>query len=102
MNQPQLLKVEGWSNPRYSRVQDDRILFEVMWLGCACQTCISRLDAIKNRMESADVKSWQEVQVEIPQRFPFPSIALVVEPKEMPVRIDDYLGDLLGLRISAC
>lgn len=101
MEQIQRLKVQGWSNPRFGRIQNDRILFEVMWLGCACGTCRSRLNAVCNRMKTADVKSWQTLKVGIPQRFPIPSVVLEIEPKEMPAQIDVYLSELLGLRISA-
>ena len=101
MEQVQQLRVQGWSNPRFGRIQNDRILFEVMWLGCACDTCRSRLNAIRNRMETADVKSWRTLEVGIPQRFPIPSVVLEIEPKEMPAQIDVYLSELLGLRISA-
>ncbi len=101
MERTELLKVEGWSNPRFGQIQGNLILFEVMWLGCSCATCFGRLRAVKNRMETADVKSWRTVELEIPERGFVPSVILEVEPKEIPTRIDNYLSDLLGLQISA-
>ena len=101
MERTQLLKVEGWSNPRYAQIRGNLILFEVMSLGCSCGTCFGRLDAVKNRMKTADVRSWRTVELEIPERGFVPSVILAVEPKEMPARIDPYRGDLLGLQISA-
>ncbi|HEY4495483.1 MAG TPA: hypothetical protein VJC01_03495 [Candidatus Paceibacterota bacterium] len=93
------LKVDGWSNSRFGRIESDLIVFEVMWLGCACPTCFARLDAVKNRMKGSEVK-WQARNVLIPERGGMPSTILMVEPKEMPERVDSYLSDLLGLQIS--
>lgn len=101
MERTQLLQVEGWSNSRYAQIQGNLILFEVMSLGCGCGTCLRRLDAVKDRMKTADVRSWRTVELEIPERGFVPSVILAVEPKEMPAQMDNYLSDLLGLQISA-
>ena len=93
------LKVDGWSNTRFGRIESNLIAFEVMWLGCACPTCFARLDAVMNRMKESDVK-WQVREVPIPEREGIPSTILMVEPKEMPERVDSYLSDLLGLQIK--
>ncbi|KKT17230.1 MAG: hypothetical protein UV98_C0014G0003 [Parcubacteria group bacterium GW2011_GWB1_43_6] len=93
------LKVDGWSNIRFGHVEGNFIVFEVMWLGCACPTCFARLDAVKNRMRGSEVK-WQVLDIMIPERVVMPSVTLMVEPKEMPERVDSYLSDLLGLQIS--
>lgn len=92
------LKVDGWSNPRFGRVESNLIAFEVMWLGCACPTCFARLDAVMNRMEGSEVK-WQVRDISFLERGGMPSATLMVEPKEMPERVDNYLSDLLGLQI---
>src|SRR3989344_1559706 len=93
------LKVDGWSNARFGHVEGNLIVFEVMWLGCACSTCFARLNAVMNRMKDSDVK-WQVRNVPIPEREGTTSTILMVEPKEMPEREDNYLSDLLGLQIS--
>ncbi|KKT79092.1 MAG: hypothetical protein UW74_C0004G0004 [Candidatus Giovannonibacteria bacterium GW2011_GWC2_44_8] len=93
------LKVDGWSNSRFGRIEGNLISFEVMWLGCACSTCFARLDAVENRMKGSEVK-WQVRDIMIPERVVMPSATLMVEPKEMPERVDSYLSDLLGLQIS--
>src|SRR3989344_3205357 len=100
MEQALRLRVDGWSNLRFGKVQGNLIMFEVMSLGCACQTCFNRLDVVRNRMKTADVKSWLTAPTEIPERNFERSIVLAVEPREMPTHVDRYLSDLLGLRIS--
>lgn len=94
-----LLKVDGWSNPRFGFNVDNSIGFEVMWQACACSTCYRRLDAVQTRMKASDLK-WQVRNLPIPGRGGVPSAVLLVEPKEMPEKVDNYLSDLLGLRIQ--
>ncbi len=91
-------RVEGWSNARCGRVEGNLISFEVMYWGCACSTCLARLHAVRNRMSESDVK-WQVQDIFIPERGGMPSAVLMVEPKEMPEKVDAYLGALLGLQI---
>ena len=93
------LKVDGWSNSRFGRIESNLISVEVMWLGCACSTCFARLDAVKNRMRGSEVK-WQVREIPMPERAGIPSATLVGEPKEMPEWVESYLSDLLGLQIS--
>jgi len=93
------LRVDGWSNPRFVRVEGNLILFEVMWYGCACSTCLARLAAVMNRMSASDVK-WTVMDIHIPERGGEPSAVLVVEPTEMPEKVDAFLSNLLGLQIS--
>lgn len=92
------LRVDGWSNIRFGRVESNLIAFEVMCWSCACPTCLARLNAVENRMEDSNVK-WQMQDVLFPERDGMPSAILMVEPKEMPERVDNYLSDLLGLQI---
>ena len=94
------LKVDGWSNIRFGRVESNLIAFEVMWLGCACPACFARLNAVMNRMKDSEVK-WQVRNVSIPEseRGETASAILMVEPMEMPEQVDSYLSDLLGLQI---
>jgi hypothetical protein len=93
------LAVDDWSNPRFARIEDNFIAFEVMGLGCACSTCLARLDMVKNCMETSDVK-WFMCDVQIPERGETGlSTILVVEPSEMPEKVDSFLGNLLGLQI---
>lgn len=92
------LKVDGWSNTRFGRVESNLIAFEVMSLGCACPTCFARLNAVMNRMKDSDVK-WQVRNASIPEREGAASAILTVELKEMPEQVDIYLSDLLGLQI---
>lgn len=94
-----LLKVDGWSNPRFGFIAGNGIGFEAMWHGCACPTCYGRLNAVMNRMKDSDLK-WQVQNISFPEREGVPSAVLLVEPKEMPEQIDNYLSDLLGLRIK--
>lgn len=93
------LRVDGWSNPRFGRVEGNLVMFEAMWMGCACHSCFSRLNAVMNRMESTGVK-WQMQSTCIPERGEGASVVLVVEPEAMPEKVDAFLSDLLGLRIS--
>lgn len=93
------LKVDGWSNVRFGRIDANALAFEVMSLGCACPTCFDRLNAVMNRMKESELK-WQMLNFPIPERGNgIPSTILVVEPKEMPSQVDSYLSDLLGLQI---
>jgi hypothetical protein len=98
-NRTVLLRVDGWSNTRFGRVEGNLVVFEVMWWGCACSTCLGRLAAVKSRMESAEIR-WAVQDVVIPERGTAPSVVLVVEPEEMPEKADAFLSDLLGLQIS--
>ncbi|MDP2734884.1 MAG: hypothetical protein Q8P12_01615 [bacterium] len=93
------LRVDGWSNPRFGRVEDNLIAFEVVWLGCACATCFGRLTAVENRMSESKVE-WTVQEAFIPARGGAPSLILVVKPERMPEEVDTYLSDLLGLEIS--
>ena len=94
------LKVDGWSNTRFGRIEEGLVAFEVMWWGCACPTCLARLDAVMNRLKDSDVK-WKVRNLPVPEREGGkPSAILMVEPTEMPERVDSYFSDLLGLRIS--
>lgn len=93
------LRVDGWSNPRFGRVESNLVAFEVMWLGCACTTCFGRLAAVENRMSDSKVE-WVMAQAPIPERGMVPSLILVVKPERMPEEVDTYLSDLLGLEIS--
>lgn len=96
-------QVAGWSNTRFGRVGSGLIAFEVMWWCCACRTCLARLSTVLNRLQESEVR-WTMVCFPIPERLEGgqegPSAVLVVEPKEMPERVDAYLSDLLGLQIS--
>jgi len=93
------LKVDGWSNVRFGRIDGNVIAFEVMSLGCACPTCFARLDTVINRMKDSELK-WQVQEFPIPERGNgIPSSVLMVEPKEMPTQVDSYLSDLLQLQI---
>src|SRR3989344_3946869 len=94
------LKVAGWSNPRFGRIENGRIMFEVMSWECACPTCFTRLETVKNRMKSNDVLLWQIDDITLPERRGAISAVLVVEPKEMPKRLDTFLSELLKLQIS--
>ena len=94
------LRVDGWSNTRFGRVEGNLVMFEVMWLGCACSACFGRLNAAMNRMETSEVK-WAVQGAMLPEREGgAPSVILVVEPREMPEKVDAFLSDLLGLQIS--
>lgn len=93
------LRVDGWSNPRFGRVEGNLVMFEVMWYGCACSTCLARLEAVMNRLTGSDVK-WTVQDVFIPERGGVPSAVLVVEPTEVPKKVDTFLSGLLGLQIS--
>lgn len=93
------LKVDGWSNMRFGRIESNLIAFEVMSLGCACPTCFARLNAVMNRMRESEV-NWQVRNAPIPEREGTTSTILMVEPKEMPEQVDSYLSDLLGLQIK--
>ena len=93
------LAVDGWRNTRFGRIEGNLIAFEVMLLACGCPTCFGRLYAVLNRMKKTDVK-WETTVTRIPERDnQGDSIVLLVEPKEMPEKIGDYLSALLGLRI---
>ena len=93
------LAVDGWSNVRFSRIEGNLIVFEVMLLACGCPTCFGRLDAVRSCMKETDVK-WNTAVVRIPERGDQgDSIVLLVRPREMPEKIGDYLSNLLGLRI---
>ena len=93
------LRVDGWSNVRFGRIEGNRIAFEVMLLACGCPTCFGRLDTVRNRMKNVDV-AWVIAVIQIPERGDRgDSTVLWVEPKEMPEKIGDYLSALLGLRI---
>lgn len=91
------LRVDDWSHPRFAQVQGDKVLFEVMWHGCACPTCFARLSMVLGRMEESDVK-WSMVNTQVPRREGLSSV-LVVEPEVMPERLDTFLGELTGLQI---
>lgn len=93
------LRVDGWSNARYGHVEGNLIGFEVMSLACGCPTCFARLDAVIDRMQNADAV-WRIAEMAIPERGMAPSVVLLVEPKEMPERVDTFLSGLLGLQIS--
>lgn len=93
------VRVDGWSSARFARVEGNLVMFEVMSLGCACSTCFARLDTVGNRMQSAEV-AWDIAVIAIPERGGEPSVVLVVEPTEMPEKVDAFLSDLLGLQIS--
>src|SRR3989344_2467728 len=93
------LRVNGWSNLRFGRVEGNLVMFEVMWLGCACATCVARLDAVMNRMSESDI-NWTVQDIILPGRKGVPSAVLVVEPKEMPEKVDAFLSELLGLQVS--
>jgi hypothetical protein len=93
------LEVEGWSNVRYGLVESNLVLFEVMSLGCACDTCLARLEMVKNRLEDSDV-TWRMYEAMIPERGFVPSIVLEVETKETPKKLDSFLSNLLSLQIS--
>lgn len=93
------LRVDGWSNARFGRVEGNLIGFEVMSLACACPTCFKRLTTVMNRMQSADV-TWHTQVLPIPERGMEPSFVLMVEPKEIPEKVDAFLSGLLGLQIS--
>ena len=94
------LRVDGWSNARFGRVEGNLVMFEVMWWGCACATCLGRLSAVKNRMESSGAK-WTVQDAILPERkTDVPSAILVVEPREAPEKADAFLSELLGLQIS--
>ena len=92
------LRVDGWSNARFGRVEGNLIGFEVMTLACGCPTCFARLDAVRNRMQTAEIK-WRTQVLPIPERGMEPSIVLLVEPKEVPEKVDAFLSGLLGLQI---
>ncbi len=92
------LKVDGWSNPRFGRVEENLVMFEAMWMGCACPTCYARLQAIETRMEESEHK-WAVTVGQIPEREFSPSAILVVETKEVPEKVDAFLSELLGLQI---
>lgn len=94
------LRVDGWSNPRFARVEGNLIMFEVMWYGCACPTCMRRLETVKSRLsEQTDVR-WTVLDIAIPERDGLPSAVLMVEPAEVPEKVDTFLSGLLGLQIS--
>lgn len=93
------LKVDGWSNPRFARIEGNFVMFEAMWMGCDCPTCYARLDAIKTRMEGSEY-SWRIAVAKIPEREFAPSAIVVVEPKEIPEKVDAFFSELLGLQIS--
>ncbi len=93
------LRVDGWSNARFGRVEGNLVMFEVMSWGCACSTCLARLDTVMNRMSDSDIK-WKVQDIAIPERGGVPSAVLVVEPKEIPEKVDAFLSGLLGLQIS--
>lgn len=93
------LRVDGWSSARFGRVEEGLIGFEVMSLGCGCQTCFSRLDSVTNRMQGESVR-WDIAPVAIPERGGDVSLVLWVEPAEMPEKVDAFLTELLGLQIS--
>lgn len=96
-------RVEGWSNVRFGRIEGNLIAFEVMHWGCACSSCLARLNTVLNRMKDSEVK-WTMTRFQIPERLEMglegPSELLVLEPREMPKQVDVYLSDLLGLQIS--
>lgn len=92
------LRVDGWSNARFGRIEGNLIGFEVMSLACGCPTCFKRLDTVRNRMQGADV-TWRTQVLPIPERDGMPSVVLLVEPKEMPEKVDAFLSGLLGLQI---
>lgn len=93
------LRVRGWSNTRFSGIEHNLILFEVMWLGCDCATCRERVRVIVERLTRRAVP-WQLHQRMLRENAP--SIILSVEPQQLPARVDDYLSQLLGLQISSC
>ncbi len=92
------LKVDGWSNSRFARIEGNLVGFEVMSLDCGCSTCFARLSAVENRMQKSGLK-WRIVPTQIPEREGGPSLVLMVETPQIPERLDDFFGDLLGLQI---
>lgn len=93
------LKVDGWSNTRFGLIEGNLVMFEALWMGCACLTCVARLKTIVDRMQLSDLK-WNVALVQIPEREGVPSTILVVEAKEVPEKVDAFLTELLGLQIS--
>ncbi len=93
------LLVDGWSNPRFGRVEGNLVMFEVMRLSCACDTCLDRLDLVYDRMAKSDAE-WTVQTISIPERGGTSSRVLVVGLKEMPEKVDAFLSELLGLQIS--
>lgn len=94
------LRVDGWSNPRFARVEGNFIMFEVMWNGCACPTCIGRLESVKSRLSKKTEVRWAVRDLVIPERGAGSSAVLVVESAEVPEKVDTFLSGLLGLQIS--
>jgi hypothetical protein len=91
--------VNGWGNARFGRIEDNFVAFEVMCNACACPTCFARLEAVTDRLANSDTK-WTVQDLYIPERGGASSAVLVIEPKEIPEKIDVFLSGLLGLQIS--
>lgn len=93
------LKVDGWSNPSFAWIEGSLVKFEAMWMGCDCETCYARLNAIETRMRESE-HSWHVVVEQVPERVFAPSAIVVVEPKEVPEKLGSFFSELFGLQMS--
>ncbi len=92
-------RVTGWQNKRMGRLEGNRLMFEVMNLACACETCFARLDLIKSCMESSNFR-WSIIDLDSQERCGQMSRILMVELEEIPENISAFLSGLLGLEIK--
>jgi len=98
-NQVLKMRVTGWSNLRFARIEGNFLGLEIMCMCCACHTCFSRVNAVMNRMQETGY-SWRMVDVKIPERDGAHSAVLMIELAEIPEKVDTFLSELLGLEIQ--
>ena len=87
------LRVAGWTYSRHAMVKGNTLFVEVAREACShCPTCSTRIRTIESRLHGAGTP-WRFTNLN-------GGTYLAVEPEQMPEKVGDYLGGLLGLRIS--
>lgn len=93
----QTVRIADWSNPRHVRHDEERILVEVLWKGCDCSTCRSRLRCVEQKLDS------KGLMVDF-QTLPSPrgleSIYVALDAPENGVDIKEHIAQTLDLRVQ--
>jgi len=93
------LKVGGWSNHRFARIEGGWVMFEIMCLSCACPMCYSRVDFVKEKLIKSGIP-WKMMICAILEREGDINLIVAIKPKKVPEKIDTFLSNLLDLQIK--